>query len=585
MAGPRPRQMALAAALILQASATLAQDFERIAPKEPPPNPPVQRLPVPALPPAAVPDGGAVILPALKGLVFVGRTDALRRGGSDTRGISVDGVDTLDRPEFRAMLAPYLGQPVTLDRLNEITRATVVFSRQNDRPLVDVIVPEQDVSSGTVQILVAEFVAGAIRPEGNRWFSDALLTGEVRTRPGERISARSLLDDVNWLNQNPFRRVDLVYQRSTQPGASDIVLRTTDRFPVRVFAGYENTGSQSTERGRTFAGFNWGNALWLDHQFSYQFTTSPDFWRKGTGGRTHFTGHSASYVIPLPWRHKLTVFGSYAESLPKVPLSFRQLGRSSQVSARYAVPLGEMWGATHEVQAGFDWKRSNNSLEFGGTSVSSATSDIAQWMVGYGASRPDDWGLTAFSGSLFLSPGGFDAKNRTAAFQAQRAGAEGRYTYARLGVDRVTTLPSSFSWLVRVQGQLANRTLLPSEQLGFGGEASVRGYDERQVNGDQGLLVSSELRTPEFSLFKAVGEREMADKLQLLAFWDYGVAHNRRLGVGEEKLTRLSSAGVGLRYALAPYALAKVDYGWQFIGAGRTAAGGGRPHFAITFAY
>lgn len=208
---------------------------------------------------------------------------------------------------------------------------------------------------------------------------------------GNISASNSLLDDLNWLNQNPLRRVDLVYERSQEPGRSDIVLRVQDRLPFRAFAGYENTGTETTEQGRTFVGFNWGNALGLDHQLSYQFTSSPGFWNNPTE-KPRSASHSGSYIIPLPWRHTLTLFGSYSESVPEIDDRFHQIGRSAQASARYDVPLPGVEKITHDLIAGFDWKRSNNDLEFGGVSVSSTAADVAQWMVGYSASRPDGWG-------------------------------------------------------------------------------------------------------------------------------------------------------------------------------------------------
>ncbi|WP_431856961.1 ShlB/FhaC/HecB family hemolysin secretion/activation protein [Azospirillum sp.] len=574
------RAVAPAALLTALAMPAVAQDFERIAPKEPPANPPAGSLPAPPVP-APTPGGGTVLLPALKGVVFLPDAGQLRRDGVASAGIDSGRVDVLDRDDFRALLAPFLGQPVTLDRLNEISRLAVVYFREHDHPLVDIVIPEQDVSAGTVQILALEFRAGTVRTEGNRWFSDGLLLSQVRTRPGDRILASDLLADVNWLNRNPFRRVDLVYERSEQAGRSDIGLRVADRLPLRAFGGYENTGTASTERGRSFVGVNWGNAFWLDHQLSYQFTASPGAWRDGLKGleRARSASHSGSYFAPLPWRHTLTVFGSYSETRPDLEDSFTQLGRSSQASVRYGVPLPALWGLEHEVQGGFDWKRTNSDLAFGGTSVARSAADVAQWMLGYSAVRPDAWGSTAAGLSLFVSPGGFDDKNSSTAFQLQRSGAEARYHYGRLTLERLTRLPEGLSWSVRVQGQMADRPLLATEQLGFGGGTSVRGYDERVVNGDQGVLISNELRSPEFGV---LGQEDAA---QVLAFWDYGAAWNRNAGNGVPRSARLSGAGVGLRYALAPYLSLRFDYGWALTKAPGEDKRGTRPHIGLTAAF
>ena len=79
------------------------------------------------------------------------------------------------------------------------------------------------------------------------------------------------------------------------------------------------------------------------------------------------------------------------------------------------------------------------------------------------------------------------------------AGASASYICDNVQVTRVTRLPYDLNWIVRLSGQLASTELLPSEQLGTGGTDSVRGYDPRVINGSQGVLASTELRSPCFS--------------------------------------------------------------------------------------
>ncbi|WP_109450330.1 ShlB/FhaC/HecB family hemolysin secretion/activation protein [Azospirillum sp. TSH64] len=579
--------VSLSLALLLAAAPAAAQDWERVAPKQPPANPPAEAPALPA-PAPAVPAGDSVVTADLKGLLFVPAGSDVRRGGSDRRGVAAAGLDIPDDPAFRAALASRLGRPLTLDGLNDIVRTTVLWFREHDRPLVDVVVPEQDVTSGTVQIVVVEFRVGAVAAEGNRWFSDDLLTSQIRTRPGERVRASTMLEDIDWLNRNPFRHTDLVYQRGAEPGTTDVVLRTADRFPVRVFGGYENTGTAATGRDRLFAGFNWGNAFWADQQISYQISASPDLLDRGLrgpGGDPRSVTHAGSWFVPLPWRHTLTVFGSYTETHPDLGSGFDQTGRSSQISARYAVPLPNLGTIRHELQGGVDWKRSNNNLDFGGSSVFRSSTDIAQAVLAYSASRPDESGATALNASLFHSPGGIGDRNSDRVFRTSRAGADARYSYARLGVDRLTRLPADLSWLVRGQAQLSSGNLLPSEQLSLGGNASVRGYAESEVLGDQGLLLSTELRSPETSLAQLFGERDLGDSLQGLVFADYGVASQRHRQAGDDRHTVVLGVGPGLRYSLPPYVTLKLDWGFQLRQTNMGENRFGRPHLGLSIAY
>jgi len=586
----RFRAAALAAAPLLLAIPAAAQDFERVAPRVPEAPPPATELPAPPLPPGPVQDGGTRVLDELRGLVFVGSAEAVRAGGVDADGVVVEGLPLLERPGFREAVAPFLGRPVTLDDLNEIARRTVLFYRDQDRPLVDVLVPEQDVPAGAVQILVLEFRAGEVRAEGNRWFSDERLVGQVRTRPGEEVSARGLLEDVNWLNRNPFRSVDVVYQRGQRVGETDVVLRTADRFPLRVYAGGDNAGQPDTGRARLFAGFNWGDAFGADQLLSYQLIGSPDFWRERSVEGVQSWAQSASWTVPLPWRHVLSVFGSYGESEPRLPAPFAQQATSWQVSARYAVPLGGPGAVTTEAQAGFDVKRSDSRLTFGGLEALSGTSDVVQAVLGYSVAARDGSGTTQVAAQGFLSPGGLTARNDDDAFRpgqgrSGRVGADARYAYGRLSVERLQELPSGFSLSARALGQLSTTNLLSSEQLGLGGADYVRGFEEREVNADEGVFVSLELRTPEIPAAELLAGADVRDRLSFLAFLDVGYAALERPAAGEQPLYRIASAGAGVRYALGTSLTLRADYGRRISEMGIATRAEDRVHIGFTVAY
>jgi hemolysin activation/secretion protein len=304
--------LALLLAAFMLAFPIFAQDAQRLAPK---PVPVSERGNVlPSSPAERSPHGGnAVVVPALKGLVFVSSSEAIQPAGVNTSGISFTNVPMLNQAGFREQLESNLGKPLTLDRLNEITRMVVAFYREHNHPLVDVVVPEQDVQSGTIQIVVTEFRVGRIRAEGNKWFSSRLVKAPLTFNHGDTVDTRQLLGALDSANANPFRRVNLVYEPSVERGYTDLVLQTQDRFPVRVYSGYDNGGTPVTGRGRWSLGVNWGNALWHDQQLSYQFTSSTNFassHSSGEPGGPSFVAHSVSWTMPLAWRDSITILGS-----------------------------------------------------------------------------------------------------------------------------------------------------------------------------------------------------------------------------------------------------------------------------------
>jgi hypothetical protein len=241
--------------------------------------------------------------------------------------------------------------------------------------------------------------------------------------------------------------------------------------------------------------------------------------------------------------------------------------------------LPSLPGFDERIALGYEFKTSNNNLEFGGFEVSDLTTEINQLLLVYDASLHDDYGVTTVENSLVYSPGDITAQNKDAFFAAQFPYAKANYLYDHLFIQRVTGLPAdsdlakSLGWMggatliTKFVGQIANGNLLPSEQLGAGGADSVRGYDERVANGAQGILASQEIRTPTFSLAKWILNQESPydDSTQVGAFFDYGSVSDKQTLPGAPKSIELTSAGLSLHTLAGPDANLRIDlnYGWQ----------------------
>ena len=573
MSKPLRTQLLTATALCF-ANGVFAQDFERIAPK--PATPPAQVREKPQ-PKASVADN-TVLVKQLNGIVFVTEPQSVRReGAAAVSGIDASRIPELQNDAFYTRMSKYLGKPVSLGSVADLINDVVEYYAGKDRPFVSVTSPEQELTGGVLQVLVVEGKVGEVKIVGAKTFDEQIYRNAIGLKPGDSILKRNLDANISWLNRNPFRDVAVQLEPGRTFGSTDVTVRTLERAPVRLYAGYEDTGSSVTAKDRLFTGVNFGNVFGLDHQFSYQFSASPNF--------DTFQAHSATYVAPLPWHHLLTLFAGHAEIKGRVPAPFALQGRSTQVGLRYEVPLQSgSSGYSHSIIGGFDYKRTNNNLEFGLTNVSASNAEVFQGLLSYDASLRESTGTTSFTGTVFYSPGGVTGSNDDRSFQTLRAFAESRYTYARFQARRVTFLPQDFSWHLSLEGQISDGNLLGSEQLGLGGYASVRGYDEREANGDEGILVRNELRTPSFNVPSPFPAKQ--SQLQLLTFLDYGVVRNKQLLLAERRRTELSSVGLGMRYNIDTNVTLRFDYGWQLKDSGVVGSPkNSRPHFSLLVSY
>ncbi len=562
---------------LLCASLTAAQEklLERFSPKAVPTPAGATTVGAATQPVTPPPDDPRATLKA-RGIVFVSALPQLRSGGmSAFDGVRIESVALLDNDAFRARIAPYLGKPVSMLLVQAISQETINFYTEHDRPVMRVTAPEQDVTSGVLQFLVTEGHVGGVHVEGNRWFKSSLFT--TRLLPGDPIFKSRLDADVAWLNRNPFRKVNAELAPGTESGTTDITFRVQDKLPLRVYAGYEDSGVVSTGEHRLFSGFNWGNVFGLGHQMGYQFTTS-------TEGPDVLQAHSLNYSIALPWRHEVTLLGTYALSKPDLGELFELEGETWQTSARYLIPLPSINKYEHELTLGYDFKSSDNNLQFGGLEVFDTPVEVSQFSLGYSGSLPDKLGKTTVSLGGYWSPGGMSSHNDDESFDAARAGSESEYFYATLGLDRITRLPLGLTWSLGAKGQIADGNLQATEQFLLGGNATVRGYDELIVSGDSGILVRNEIYTPPFSVGKLVGASKLNDRLQFLAFHDYGYAEVTETLKGEEGSASLQSAGLGLRWQIRNNVSIRFDYGWQLevLGFGED---DGRAHMGVLVSF
>ena len=528
-------------------------------------------------------------VPQIQGIVIVRSLKEFNPDGVPLKpGLSVTNNALLEGPQFARLVDHYLGQPMDESKMRELQREIILYYRKHDRPLVDVLYPEQDVSNGMLQVIVIEGRLKEVRvqdkqgnPYTNGWTGAKFVQNSIHLRTNDVVRESRLNKDLDWLNRNPFRTVQALYEPDRREyGQTALLLRVSEQRQWSADFGYEDSGSLITSEDRLIAGFTWGKAFGLeDNQFRYAFTFDPSF--------NLLRVHSASYYLPLPWRHGLRFSGYYLDVTGDLGGGSTLSGSAYQGSVRYEVPLPTLGRFQHEASVGLDFKHSDNNLFFNEVSFLNTPTDIFQAAAGYSAVMPDPWGQTSLSIQGYYSPGGITSENTDEAFNLSRPLATANYAYGRFSLERLTHLPADFSWIIRGIGQLANRNLLPSEQLGMGGYATARGYEEREANGDEGYFISNELRTPAVSLVHLFTKKfAVDDQLQLLGFWDYGEVGNVDLLSAEKAHYRFSSVGPGLRYRFSTHFSLRFDYGWQLQNSGLGPPGQhSRAHIGVVATY
>lgn len=501
---------------------------------------------------------------SLRGIRVVDSTRDVSSGGVG----GVSGVESLEvdlPPKVLAVLESRIGSSMTLGELNQMVREAVVAYRKSDLPVVDVLVPEQEITSGVLQLVIIEGRLGDVLVEGTNPRESRALASQIRTERGEVIRESDLTEDLAWINKHPTRNVDLIFSPGDEYGETDVILRSQAYKEVSAYFAYENSGTEALGESRALFGTSWTGPLFFgeDSILSYQFTTNFD------SENADLQGHSGVFAQYLPWRHQITLLGAYVDSDAVLTDAFgnptiRTGGVNKQGSGRYGIPLPSIGRLTHELELGMDFKSSDSDLFFGGTAVRvfDTTSEIVQYSLGYNIVAVDNSGIWKVDLEFVNSPGDNTSKNTTAIFDTQRTGATADYTYGRALIERDQKLPNEWSLLARLQGQASNSNLLASETLGAGGYDTVRGFEQRIVRGDNGVVGTLELRTPTFYPSTFAGYNNIQDGAFGLLFYDAGALSSEDPLPGETD-RRIGSVGLGFRYQKDDWFTLRVDYGFQ----------------------
>ncbi len=466
-----------------------------------------------------------------------------------------------DDEEINARLNSYEGEYINDELLDKVIRDVIVFMRDKNQPVVDVYFPEQDVTDGFVVGLVSRAVIDKIIVNGNEYYEDDEILKWNRSESGDYIWSDILSKDLRWMNSYPYRQVDTIFKPGSRPRTTDVIFETKDIYPFRVFAGYDNYGSEATDEDQSYVGFSYGDLFGLDHELIYSYGTSLNF--------DSFNSHTLQYKIPFDWRHRLSLSASISESeLSIAGTPFDQEGTNIIANLDYEMPLYDYGfrGFTQSLSVGTDYKRLENNLEFGGTSVFTTEPEIFQFYGTYEGSKTSTTTLNLLSSTVVWAPGDITGNNTEQQFNQVRDKAGPDYLYWKgLYESRYTEDDTGISLGGIFRAQYSFNKLLSSEQMAISGPGSVRGFSNNSLRRDKGFIASAELSSPYVSVFDDYIGTNIRDRLQGFLFIDQGYGKDvDDTTTGLKSNIDLTSYGAGVRFGIGRHLSGVLEYGREY---------------------
>lgn len=574
--------------VILSATAVVpgmahAQSIERYLPPAP-----VAIAPAVAPPFVAPADDDATpIGPMLRAIVILGPTDA-------PLPTSADGVDLSRAPQLihdRQAFAPFLGRPLSGKLIAAVKTRIALRYRAAGRPFLSVSTPQQELTSGVLQVRIVEFKLGKKTAPGASPKDTPYIESRTRATSDQPINANELSQDIDWLNRFPFRRTEAVFTPGTGLGITDLQLQTAPSKPWSVYAGYANSGSPLTGEDRYFAGAQ-TILPWLhDAVASYQFTGSNDVLFDddrlfATASDPRYLSHAGRLIAPTLPRQDIEASVSFVQSNQPVQ-DFMVRQDTYEATLAYRSALSNLWKPLPgELAVGVEAKRQTSRTLFGGTEVLGASFDVFQVTVAYAQQESDAYGRTSGDLTLHISPGSVDHRNTAAAFTDFSKGRfdQSEYGYISGDLNRYTRLPTifglkGFGLSNAVIGQYSAVALPLTEQIGLGNASLVRGYTLDDGAFDTALISRNELRSPAFTVLGRIGK--VADQLSPYVFLDAGYGKDMRTKADADPI----STGLGADYQMGSHLTATLDAAWALRAVGLTQSGDARIESRVSLAF
>lgn len=463
-------------------------------------------------------------------------------------GYKVTGNTLLPAADIEAALVPFGGER-QLDELKRAAAAVQALYARAGYGAVVAFVPAQAPVDGIVGITVIEGKLTRVSVNGQQQFDEANIRASL---PGLALGATPRLNQVDTqiqlTNENPAKQVQVLLQPGQQPGEVEARVTVTEAPVQRWSLGLDNTGSERTGDHRINLGWQHANVAGLDHVLTTQFQTSVE-------KPQLVTVASAGYRMPFYAQSlALDAFAAYSDvdggtsATLAGDLQFAGKGRIYGLRlSRYLPRLGEY---DQRLSLGLEHRAYLNTCQIVGLPVGAcgpAGESVAvqplslDYSLQLGGNRPVGASVSLLHN---LALGG--SHTQDADFGAVRAGAQARYTLLRASVSAGASFADEWQIHARLSGQFTHDALVPGEQFGLGGASTVRGYQEREVTGDRGILGTLEVVSPDIAKALGLG----AGSLRLVGFADFGHVDNL-LGTpcrGELTACSLASVGIGWRF-------------------------------------
>jgi hemolysin activation/secretion protein len=507
--------------------------------------------------------------PAVTEVKTEAKTEANEAARFDIFEFVVEGNSVLATEDIERSVYGFMGEKRTIDDVDAARAALEKMYRDRGYGTVIVDIPEQKVTSGVITLRVLEGRVSRLRVTGSRYFSQGYILEKVPSA-AEGVVPRfpDLQAQLGSVNRTADRRVAPVLRPGKVVGTTEVDLTVEDKLPLHGSLELNNHASPNTSPTRLLASLRYDNLWQRDHSASLQLQLSP---QKTKEVRVL----ASSYSVPMGEVGQEALLFTFTRSDSKVAAGVGTttvFGKGNIYGLRRTWLLSLLEREYHSLTLGADYKDFSETIDIGEDQGFSTPIRYIPWSANYSGTLEDSAGRWQIGAGLIVGVRGL--VNRESQFADKRYLATGGFSVIKFDLGREQKLPLNLSLWGQVNLQFTQQPLISNEQFVAGGVDTVRGYLESSAVGDQGLRISTELRSPEL----AGKDWPWLGSLKGHMFVEGAALALRNPLDGQDPRARLMGAGFGMRVKGKPWGSLSLDLGWPLKTVRTTTRGDLRVH-------
>lgn len=428
--------------------------------------------------------------------------------------------------ELRPLLAKYEGRRLSLAEMERLTKEIESLYQQKGYFLINALIPGQETTSGTLEVLVVEGKIGEVVVEGNQRYPTSFLVERFTAAvPVQGTTIGDFQKALFLLNELPDLNMQVVLTPGLEEGTTTVVLTAEEDKNYHFTTGYNNFGARLTGEHRFALGADFSSLLTPGDQLIVGgLLSTPADNTLFMQGAYSFPVGKAGTRLGFQYAN-----GAYTAGREVAVLDIR--GDADIFALTASHPLAR--SLSHSSTLDFRLAHVDLYNEILGTTLS--RDQYMSASLGYSGEWRDSSGRFLGSANVTKGLGG----TRRGDPLASRFGAGADFTKYNLDIARVQEFSPQWLAVLRGSMQFTADPLFSAEQFALGGPDTVRGFSQAETLGDQAYNATLELRWSPLT--------EQPELFQTVAFIDHGAVTRKLTLPGEDGSEKLTGAGVGFR--------------------------------------